>query len=380
MAIKPPTTNPNAASTPQALTLPAQTFAKLSPSAYLTAHLTSPRGPLRPSGRKPSESRPPTVHTGSLTHSHGSAVVRCGDTAVVCGIRGEILRVEDIADWETIRHDEKNTDTESERPAETEEDPTTPEEKNPQQRKQETAQLSALNLLVPNLDLATGCSPAHLPTTGPPSPLAQTLTHRIHTLLHTSHLLNIDDLRIYSQPPPSSPFNPPETHSEQTPLSAPPIPETKAFWTLYIDILFISLSGSAFDTAWFALLAALRDVRLPRAWYDSDSESVLCSPIASEARKLRLYDVPVALSFGVFTGEGEGRGREGRGREWILADPDGFEEGLCGEVGTVVVGEGGRVVRVEKGGGGVVGRGEMRGLVGLAGGRREEWVGVLGGL
>ncbi len=56
---------------------------------------------------------------------------------------------------------------------------------------------------------------------------------------------------------------------------------------------------------------------------------------------------------------------------------DGFEEGLCKEVGTVVVGEGGRVVRVEKGGGGVVGGKEMGGLVEKARGRREEWVGVL---
>lgn len=151
-------------------------------------------------------------------------------------------------------------------------------------------------------------------------------------------------------------------------------PEIKAFWALYIDVLFISLFGSPFDAAWFSVLAALSNVRLPRAWYDSDTQTVLCSPIPSEARSLRLYDPPVALSFGVFHGEGEGRGRK-----WILADLDGFEEGLCREGGTVVVGSGGRVVRVEKSGGGGVGVEEVRGLVELARGRREEWDAVLCG-
>lgn len=33
------------------------------------------------------------MHTNSLSHAHGSAVVRTGDTAVVCGVRGEILNL-----------------------------------------------------------------------------------------------------------------------------------------------------------------------------------------------------------------------------------------------------------------------------------------------
>lgn len=33
------------------------------------------------------------MHTNSLSHAHGSAVVRAGDTAVVCGVRGEILNL-----------------------------------------------------------------------------------------------------------------------------------------------------------------------------------------------------------------------------------------------------------------------------------------------
>jgi exosome complex component RRP43 len=33
----------------------------------------------------------PTLHPNALAHAHGSAVIRSGDTAVVCGVRGEIL-------------------------------------------------------------------------------------------------------------------------------------------------------------------------------------------------------------------------------------------------------------------------------------------------
>ena len=101
---------------------------------------------------------------------------------------------------------------------------------------------------------------------------------------------------------------------------------------------------------------------------------VLCSDDPSEARTLdRLYDMPVALSFGVFEGDGESKGKR-----WVLVDMDGFEEGLCREGGTVVIGDGGRVVRIEKNGGGVVGVKEMRGLVERAKERRMEWIGVFG--
>lgn len=362
MAI-PPDSNPKS-QTPTPLTFPPQTFAKLSPHAYLSAHLNSPHGPHRPSDRTPTQWRPPTCHTGSLTHTNGSAVVRCGDTAVVCGVRVEVLRVDDVADYvpREVEGDDNGGDGGEE------------EMKRKRRRKEDAEEMARLNLLVPNIELATGCSPAHLPG-GPPSLLAQTLTQRILTLLHTSHLLNMSDLRIWSQPPTPTPqINPTEQAAEEQELLKP---EIKGFWTLYIDILFISLSGNPFDAAWLSLLAALSSVRLPRAWHDTDRDTILCSPLPSEATKLHLYDIPVALSFGVFFGEEEGRaGREKR--KWVLVDVDGFEEGVCREGGTVVVGDKGRIVRVEVGGGGGVGREEVRGLVEMAGRRREEWIEVMG--
>ena len=245
--------------------------------------------------------------------------------------------------------------------------------------KVDTAEMAALGLLVPNIELATGCSPAHLPG-GPPSALAQVLTQRLLTLLHASQILGMEGLRIWHRPPPSGDPGPQEEGVDTA------TPVVKAFWTLHISLVFISLDAGALDTAWLALVAALRDTKLPRAWYDADAERILCSPDPAEGYALVVRrDVPVALTFGVFEYEERddigGLGGGGRGnRKVVLSDPDAFEEALCAESLTVVVGEGGRVVRFEKGGGGAVGVGDVRGCVELAGKRREECLQILGGV
>lgn len=360
MAI-PPTSLPTPQ--PQPLSFPAPVFAKLSPGPYLQAHLQLPH-PLRPNHRTPLETRPPAVNTGSLSHASGSAVVRVGDTAVVCGVRGEILLASDVGNYRVTRGEKggggDGGGTRGDR-----------------------QELLELGLLVPNLELATGCSPAHLPGS-PPSTLAQSLSHRILTLLHISDLIPLEDLRIWHTPDPTATPEGLEGEEEEA-----AVPEVKAFWTLYIDILFISLDGNPFDAAWGAVLAALKDTKLPRAWWDVDRQMVLCDEQVSEARNLRLNGFPVAATFVVFEGQGGGGGEKGKGKEsgetkWILADPDDFEEGLCEEGVTVVVdgGEGvkGKVLRLEKNGGAVVGVGEMRELVGLAERRWREWRDVLGGM
>lgn len=238
-----------------------------------------------------------------------------------------------------------------------------------QKKKEDADEIAQLNLLVPNLELATGCSPANLPG-GPPSPLAQALSQRILILLHTSHLLSIDDLRIWHNPSIIS------TDLDVMDISSEPTegdskPELKAFWTLYIDILFISLDGSPFDAAWFAIMAALKDIRLPYAFWDSDLDTVLCDPDMSLSRQLNLNGVPVPLSFGFF---------EQDGGKWVLVDMDGFEEGVCKEEGIAVVRERDgemEVLRIEKRGGSGIGVAEIRQMVELAGERSNEWMRVM---
>ncbi|EGP87798.1 unnamed protein product [Zymoseptoria tritici ST99CH_1A5] len=297
-----------------ALTFPRDTFAKLTPRPFLLAHLKQPSS-VRPNGRKPEESRQPTINTGSLTHSNGSAVVRMGDTAVVCGVRGEILLTSDI----------------------------------PHPPGEDTADddlVERLGLVIPNVELSTGCSPDHLPGNAPSS-LAQALSYRILSLLHTSRTLCPSDLRIQ--------YTEPETEDD--------IPDqeekivTKAYWALYIDILVLALDGNAFDAAWIAVMAALQDTTLPQAWWDADREMVLCSPLISGSHQLSLRRIPITSSFAVFSTASPLKKREDA-QSWVLADPDAFEEGACEETLTVVLtpaisGTRG-ILRVEKKGGRLV--------------------------
>jgi exosome complex component RRP43 len=131
--------------------------------------------------------------------------------------------------------------------------------------------------------------------------------------------------------------------------------------------MFISADGNLFDAAWTATLAALRNTALPRAWWNPDLETVVCAD-SERPRRLALKGGPVAASFAVFE-PGKMKGSKNEKETWVLADPDGFEEGLCKERVTVVVDRednGFRVRRIEKSGGTVLGKEEMKNIVELA--------------
>jgi exosome complex component RRP43 len=272
----------------------------------------------------------------------------------------------------------------------------------------EDSEIKAFNLLVPNVSLNTGCSPS-IPAGTAPTPLAQSLSHQILSLLHTSHLVRAEDLRIWHQPPKLSEEQDvamAEDGNDDVEDSSPE-PEIKAFWTLYIDVLIISLAGNPFDAAWAAVVAALRDTKLPRAWWDMDNEMVLCSDNVSEAKSLSLRGLPMSSSFCVFEADAVGdwkrllvsaegtekqKGKQKqisteeqslKSRRWILADPDAFEESLCQERACVVVDVGVqgqvKVLKLEKNGGFYVGKEEMKELVGLAAERWGEWKPLLEG-
>jgi exosome complex component RRP43 len=331
--------------TPQStLSFPRETFAKLSPHPYLLANL-QPRNKEAPStranGRSPSQFRAPHINNGSLTHAEGSAVVRIGDTTVVCGIRAEILLASNVPNYRSDKTRKGN-------------------------------EAKELDLLIPNIELATGCNPSYMPGQAP-SVLAQSLSTRIYSLLHTSYVVRDEDLRIWYQIPK---FNDGEEEMDEDEDSEDENEgegEIKAWWTLYIDILFISLDGNPFDAAWAAVVSALHDVRLPKASWDPEREMIVCEDEAEKARKLSLKGCPVAVTGLVF------KAKEGK---WILIDPDTFEEGLCDETVTVVVdytdGDT-KLLGVSKEGGTVVGREEIKSIVGLAEKRWRELSKMLGG-
>lgn len=322
------------------LSFPRDTFAKLSPHPYLLAHLqpsSSASPSTRANGRSPTQFRAPHVNNGSLTHAEGSSVVRIGDTTVVCGIRGEILLANNVAGYRVDR-------------------PSTAPSAKPGYN-----EAKELDLLVPNIELATGCSPAFMPGQ-PPSTLAQSLSTRVYSLLHTSRMVDGEDLRIWYQPPDLSDQDKMGDEEAETVE-----PEVKAFWTFYIDILFISLDGNPFDAAWAAVVSALSDVRLPKARWDPDREMIMCDDSVAESKKLQLKGLPIAVTALVFRAKEQAQA--GDNNYWILVDPDTFEEGLCDESVTVVVDcEGGKtkMLGVSKAGGTFVGREEMKQIVDLA--------------
>ena len=404
-------------------TFPPHTHAKLSPRTYLAAHLTS-SPPTRPSGRSPDQSRPVTVHTGSLTYCHGSAVLRQGDTTVVCGVRGEILKADDIPNHAQLQ----SLDSSKDQSTNTQTKPT----KNTKVRsrdKKEQDHMAYLGLLVPNIELATGCSPDHLPG-GPPSTTAQALSQRLLSALHTTGLISPHRLRIFEPPPKphdtgdkestgeqaeeaeeenqteSGPEAEVQTPSENYPtpsvsdrssgdqgdlptnmtalrqLLGPSVPKLKAYWTLYIDSVVISLDHgprSLFDPLFTAMLSALRNTKLPQAYWSTDDECVLCDPNPANDTTLMLRkDLPVATSFGVFTfmdreetddsDAGEARTKT----NVILSDPDAFEEDLCEEVLTVTVVGKAKVCTITKSGGGCIDPERLEDCVRLAQRRRDR--------
>lgn len=293
------------------LTFSRETFAKLTPKPFLEAHLKQ-EPQVRPNGRKTFESRQPVINTGSLTHSNGSAVVRVGDTAIVCGVRGEILLASDVPHA-------------------------------PSEEVHEEELIEELGLLVPNIELSTGCSPAHLPG-NPPSTLAQSLSYRVSALLQDSRCIDASSLCIkYTEP-----------NAEDEDTDEGPRVVTKAYWTLYIDVLCLALDGNAFDAAWLAIVAALRDTTLPKAWWDEDREAILCSPLLSDASALALNKVPSVSTFAVYTTASPLQKAE-NAQSWVLADPDAFEEDICDETLTIALkkssGGGTQLLKVEKSGG-----------------------------
>lgn len=277
-------------------------------------------------------------------------------------MRGEILLTSNIPNPRANKHPRRSDDGEN-------------HEKEAAIQREERNEIANLGLLVPNVDLSTGCSPAYMPNS-PPSVLAQGLSQRLLALLDLSAVINMDDLRIWYDPPKGE-----ETMDMGDGPDEEGKPEVKAYWTLIIDILFISLDGNPFDAAWAVVLAALQNTKLPQAEWDTDRQMVLCDDPVS-AKPLRIRGFPVAATFVVFDPTNEvartNDGVEQKAR--ILADPDDFEESLCEEEITVVVKcvEGTfKVLRIEKSGGGFVGVGEMKELVKAAEGRWKEWKQVL---
>jgi len=127
--------------------LQATIFQRLHPRTYLSRFVEEG---FRPDGRERSDWRDISVNVGSISNANGSALVRLGDTTIVCGVKAEIA----------------------------EPDLDTPE----------------LGFVVPNIDLPAICSPKFKP--GPPTDEAQVLSERLNDVLLSTDVLSLDSLCI----------------------------------------------------------------------------------------------------------------------------------------------------------------------------------------
>jgi len=147
-SVPPPTQGPDLSQEEQDA-LKAAVFQRLHPRLYLERFIAED---VRPDGRAFDTFRHVSLNVGSISTADGSALVRVGETAVVCGVKAEIA--------------EPELDREGE------------------------------GFLVPNLDLPAMCSPKFKP--GPPSEEAQVLSDRLNHVLISSNLLPLSSLCIHS--------------------------------------------------------------------------------------------------------------------------------------------------------------------------------------
>ena len=132
--------------------------------------------------------------------------------------------------------------------------------------------------VVPNLQLDAISLASH--KSGLPSSQAQSITFQISQLIKTSDLLDLHSLLI--------------EHS-------------KSAWAIYIDLICLNDDGNLFDAAWLSLVSALRDVKLPKATWDTDAKQVVLDTTMKSPLSLSTI---LTFTYGFFDDK------------FILADPD----------------------------------------------------------
>lgn len=134
---------------PKLLTFPPDLYKRLVPGQYLSQHLAATPS-IRPDARRPGQFRDIAVTTGSLSNTNGSAVVRNGQTVMVCGVRAEIIEPDAFAPTEGI--------------------------------------------IVPNIDLGPLCHSSIKP--GPPSSQQQALAYQLRQILEVYPIFDLAQLCI----------------------------------------------------------------------------------------------------------------------------------------------------------------------------------------
>ncbi|XP_063696228.1 exosome complex component RRP43-like [Culicoides brevitarsis] len=146
---------------------------------------------------------------------------------------------------------------------------------------------------VPNVEYTPLCSPKYRP--GAPPEDAQVCSRTLFDILTNSNCLDVKDLKIISE---------------------------KFVWTLYCDVVVLNDDGCVLDAAVIAVVAALKNTKLPKIDYDLSTEQAS----ADEKTKipLKVSSLPVATSFMIFDDK-------------VIADPTAEEEKLSAACITVAI-------------------------------------------
>lgn len=218
----------------------------------------------RPDGRELGDFRTTTLNIGSISTADGSALVKIGNTTVICGIKAELAN--------------PHVDTPSK------------------------------GYIVPNVDLPPLCSSRFRP--GPPGETAQAASQFIADVIESSEVIKTEDLCI---------------------------DKGKLCWVLYCDLMCLDYDGNLLDTCVLALVAALRNARLPQVTVDKDT----LSPVVNLEKRcgLKVTKHPLGTSFTVFD------------ESIVIVDPTVEEESLSTAKLTVVMDEEDRLYTVHKPGG-----------------------------
>ncbi|XP_052036481.1 exosome complex component RRP43 isoform X1 [Apodemus sylvaticus] len=253
----------------------------------------------RPDGRELGEFRTTTVNIGSISTADGSALVRLGNTTVVCGVKAVgLLSLSLLCGstaalgcycyipgfWPLLA---------------------------PQPGQEFAAppvDAPDKGYVVPNVDLPPLCSSRF--RTGPPGEEAQVTSQFIADVIENSQIIKKEDLCISAG---------------------------KLAWVLYCDLICLDYDGNILDACTFALLAALKNVQLPEVTINE--ETALAEVNLKKKSYLNVRTNPVATSFAVFDDT------------LLIVDPTGEEEHLSTGTLTIVTDEEGKLCCLHKPGG-----------------------------
>ncbi|KAJ3339573.1 Exosome complex component RRP43 [Gonapodya sp. JEL0774] len=143
------------------------------------------------------------------------------------------------------------------------------------------------------------------------------------------------------------------------------IEQGSAVWVLYADVVCLNYDGNVMDAALIAIMAALKDVRLPKATYREEEGAVTVPDWTNRPVSLRINRWPVSTTTCIFE------------NHYFLVDPTETESSLSSATLTVVTDETGTLMGLHKSGGGGLDVAAMRECVEVAVARGGEGVWII---